>query len=243
MSMVQDTRHLTDSLEAVLRRLRDSAIDPQFAKSLRISDHRAARSTLLADIKLAGEGEYGWDEFYHWPFRTHYSRSEERLRAPDFFYMHTEDRLGFVANVAPLLDALAGLQVGVSEYSAWRWDRVNLRANGRARYVPRYGFLVVRGHVYGAFDPKPLLAATLARTCAARDPRADEHLFDFQEDRGSVLFSAYRWTPTGFAATAGTKDSAERARTELFPDCDCRIERIGDGSRRLGWRLDVNFPG
>lgn len=225
---------LRSRCETALKCLRAAIESNDFGAALHVSDGRMGWCPTLAELKLTGETDWTWQLFFR----------EDDDRRHDWFQLSTEDRLGYVANIEALLESLRGQHLTVQKDISWRWDHHNPYADGRARYIPRYAFTVhLRPTEDGAgFDPAPVLAAIQATTCAARDARADEHLFDFQRERGVDLFGSYRWTVQGFQAVARTKAAAERVVKELFADCRCTLQRNGDGKKREGWVVAVDFP-
>lgn len=221
--------------EIALKSLRASVADSKFATKVQVSDSRMPDSlTTLANLQLTGETDREWALFY--PPSNPYGG--------DCFRIATEDRLGYLAHVEAMLESLRGQCLTVRRDTSWRWDTQNPYESGRPRYVPHYALMVSIERLDSGvrFNPAAVLAAVRAETCAARDARADEQLFDYQQERGVNLFSTYKWTPTGFKALSWTKAAAERLAKELFGDCRCTLARLTDSRAKDGWQVDVEFP-
>jgi hypothetical protein len=232
-----------------LRRLRTCVLETDFAEKF-TAEHGEGR-TVLANIKLHGEGNRVRQEFfskYQDSCVLGEGSSKDNLltRGPGWIRFVTEDRIGFGEHVERMLESLAGLPLHVTKENSWRWDSKNRRSNGCSTYIPTYGlFLTKSTYAKGAqvaFDPAMLISKFQQSHCMSRDARADTQLMDYCVDNGVGINFGYSPTRTGFCASVGTKDDADRLMRESFEDCTFVMDRIGKANENLGWKVTVEFP-
>lgn len=242
----EGSRMATDinRLETALRALRAAVADEPGAPSgIFAHDHtRGNRQIPFNELVTTGEGEFDWQEFYHYHAliqRSGRNREESFTGhgfGPQWFRVSTPDRLLWVRTLPTLLEALRGMPVSVTRSSSWSWDRVNLRPKGQARYVPEYEILV-SSSVNASFDPSATTASLLSGICTIDHPICNQQLFDWQQDTlGERLFKSYKWSTSGVEVSFENKSLMERAMAELFPDVAHTINKTGKG-RGTTWHV------
>lgn len=217
----------------IISRIRESVGRDEFRKSLRFekSDHPLI-STPLVDLKLAGEGVYDWQNFFH---HTKADNITGWLR------FATEDRHGLLGFAHQMFLSLEGLPVHISMSKSWRWDNTNLNAAGRPSKVDVYEFLATpRPDTEAPFCAHPLVEMLDSRICASHDPRAQQtEWFEHQKQTaGKILFGAYSANKFGMHAWAEHKSKAEEAIKLYFHDCKTELKK--DANDR--WVIDIVFP-
>ncbi len=236
-----------------------------FAAKMYVSDWRSGGfGQHLAELRLKGEGKWGWDEYYfsfykherawkdkkpgnapylHLPLKTSSGRQAftQLHQSPDWFRLTTEDRIGFGTYIPVLLESLRGQPVSVSPSSSWGFKETK----GRRTTVEHYQVLVCPDFSgKSRFNPEPLIGSYAQAVCMAKDSRADgESLFEYQKERvPELLFQSYQWTRTGFIASTEFKRDAEAIGPSLFPDCKVTLEPEIERGKTVGWTVEVVFP-
>ncbi len=218
----------------VITRIRNTIGRDEFRSALRFekSDH-AMISTPLSELKLAGEGIYEWQNFFH---HTKVDNNSGWLR------ITTEDRHGLLGAAHELFLSLEGLPIHVTMSKSWRWIRHSAEAAGKPQAVDVYEFLLTprpNTQAENLFVAQPLVEHIQNRVCASHDPRAERtDWFDRQtEVAGKILFGSYAITKFGLRAHFEHKNKAEAASELLFKDCKTILKK--DNS---AWVMDIIFP-
>jgi len=255
--------------EYLMRRLREICRGTSLMENSWFEDFRQMSSTYLKDLRLQGEGEFGWQE-YHWSYYAHedvrardwrgnmmYVRHEdpeaEALKqpfgyvyneVPQWLRWHTTDRLAFLAVLPLLAEAWAGLPIDVQFDGGWDWVRGerSARPNGKAQHVPHYGFIVFFGDARKALVAEQVTQIA-QRICRSADSRADRSLFELFEDQLDAPSGCgtYGWVPDGAHLWVHGKANVERLQQTLFSDCECTVTKQGRGGDVV-WQLHVVFP-
>jgi hypothetical protein len=221
---------------------------PGAASRIYVHDHlRSNRLTTIEQYRAVGEGQYGFDEFYHyWDCEGRSSRRGEEPRishrsGPHWIRISTPHRLLWVETLPLMLESLRGMPVTVSRSTSWTWDRVNRRPNGEARYVHEFEILLCLSHEVTGFLPEPYVTELLKNVCRADHPLADEYLFHWQIDRfRKSTFTSYGWTAKGVSINFDTKELMEQSLAEMFPGIKHEITRTGKGNGTT-WHVELDL--
>lgn len=183
----------------------------------------------LRDVVLKSEMP---EESWKWFLKKFWMRPEQdrhpspspyfvaRCDAPAWLSLTTYDRLAFSEFVPQFAKALDGKHLELDvESHGWTWDQDTPRKNGRPTHRTCFR-LIVRLHASKQFKSATWLKTALTNVCASSDPRADEYIFDYEEDKlGSRHCCSSEATRKGLILGFSDREHAEKVVAALFSDC------------------------
>lgn len=192
----------------------------------------------LCDVVLKSEKP---KESWNWFLNKFWVRSKQdrhpspspyfvsRCEAPAWLSLTTYDRLAFSEFVPQFAKALEGERVELLvESHGWTWDHDTPRKNGRPTHKTSFR-LIVQLHAAADFKSAPWLKKALANVCASTDPRADEYIFDYEEDQlGRKHCCSMESTRKGLILGFSDRAHAEKVVGALFSDCSPKFGKNPD---------------
>jgi hypothetical protein len=202
----------------------------------------------LCDAVLKSEAP---DKSWSWFFRKFWFKSKQdthpspspffvsRCECPAWLNLRTENRLAFSEAVPELAKALDGAHVELDVDLSWTWDDQAPRKNGRPAHRTVFR-LTIRLHSPTKFKAAPWLKTALANVCASQDPRADEYVFHYEEDKlGTQHCCSVEATRKGFVLGFPARDEADKVIAALYPDCS---PKFGKNSSNGNVEVTLTLP-
>lgn len=222
--------------ENVLAILRTLLRDTPFWDELKLSHSEdLGPATKLCDAQLKADTlDDPWQAYFH-----KFWARDGGGRNPDGFFVAKEDaprtlglrtynRRAFSQYVPAIAKALDGLPVELVEDKGWTWDHEVRRKNGGATHRTAYELKICFDSA-SRFKSKLWLKTALEFVCASTDPRADEDIFEMEEDAfGRANCTSYQQTRGGWLLEYPTLAQAEKVVQTLFANCSTKITRKKD---------------